>query len=60
MVKVTFGSVLVLSALSTFVFAAPTDFANYTITNVGTGSFIYSDGTENPGDLVTTDDRYSV
>ena len=56
MVKVTFGSVfLILSVLSTFVFAAaPRQFAYYTINNLATSNYIYSDGTEELGDLVST------
>ncbi len=55
MVKVTFGSVfLVISTLSTLVFATPTTVASYTISNVATGNYIYSDGNEVPNQLVLT------
>ncbi|KAF8321895.1 hypothetical protein F5887DRAFT_1166383 [Amanita rubescens] len=55
MVKVTLGSVfLVLSSLSTFVFAAPSAVASYTIRNVATSNYIFSDGSEVPNQLVLT------
>jgi len=58
MVKVTFGSVFsVISALSTFVFATPTDVASYTVSNVVTDNYIYSNGAEEPNEPVLTVSR---
>ena len=61
MVKFTFVSVfLILTAMSAFVFAAPTDFAKYSVRVRGTDYFLLSDGTEQEGQRVTLVTGYNA
>ncbi|KAF8321896.1 hypothetical protein F5887DRAFT_348809 [Amanita rubescens] len=54
MVKFTFTSVfLILTAMSALVFAAPTDFAKYSVKIRGTDFFVLSDGTERAGQPIS-------